>query len=751
MSVFNHSTCINAIEGSTGVEKIERIRNQRKTMRKKNSNSSWLKPTGACSCMILAQLALSQTSCVSSFQPLVTHSRIPFKIRSFQSTTPIPALRATVEDEDFDNFIPDLFADETLSFSRDDLQKLTVAQLRQQLRLRGGKVGGKKAELIDRLLVEPKANQLGKDTNGIMDPEIVQTAKENAAEKKSKAREFADSRGKKLIDVTEYLEEDEKGKDSKTTADDEDEDETPINEKKKDASPETWGDEAKIVEDYEGRSVVVDGLSRTVVEFKGSKKEKVQAYVVASRDSLRPYMAGGDRGSNSTEMEEAVKNIQAAKERQSKVPMQMEDEQGEDKDDEDGHYTNILDRDYGDWGKYSMTGVQMSAQEVKGVLLLSDVYGPFSDDIQMLADKIAFECQPVVVFAPDMFRGKPWKESKEEPGFNDAGESYEEWRACHPDDRVSIDIRAAAAALREQYGVQSVSLFGLCYGGGRALEATARVYPTGSTDDINEEEGPSHVDPSTCIAWYPTRYDVSSLYGEKRKSINDEKRPSAAVMAIFAGEDDIPGATPEDASKLKECLESDPNVKDQMVKVFGGQAHGFAHMGMGQEVDGEEDQFLTEEFGGMPSRSIDNGDAEVASLLSTAWVETYARQFLPTIGEAVKDDDVWSNISMQDLSNTATRDIRAEMKDALLNHKDVEPDLKRMHPDDFKTPIDDIENMDETLEEALKTQPYGASLEDDADTFLAKLEDALEREDFGFLPGFGEVPLDESVDGKAYW
>lgn len=492
MDILNYSTCMSTAEGSAGVEKMERIRNQRKILRKKNSNSFWLIPTGACSCMIFFQLALSQTlSVASSFQPLNTHSRIPFKIRSAQSIAPIPTLRATVEDEDFDNFIPDLFDDETLPFSRHDLEKLTVAQLRQQLRLRGGKVGGKKADLIDRLLVRPKADQLEKDKNDIMDPEIVQTVEENAAEKKSKAREFADSRGKKLIDVTEYLEEGEKGKDSKTTASAND-DETPINEKKKDASPETWGDEAKIIEDYEGRSVVVDGLSRTVVEFKGSKKEKVQAYVVASRDSLRPYMAGGDRGSNSTEMEEAVKNIQMAKERQSKVPMQMEDEQGEDRDDEEGHYTNVLDRDYGDWGKYSMTGVQMSAQEVKGVLLLSDVYGPFSDDIQMLADKIAFECQPVVVFVPDLFRGKPWKECAENPGFNGEGESYEQWRACHPDDRVSIDIRAAAAALREQYGVSSVSLFGLCYGGGRALEATARVYPNGSTDDINEEEGPPH-------------------------------------------------------------------------------------------------------------------------------------------------------------------------------------------------------------------------------------------------------------------
>ena len=39
----------------------------------------------------------------------------------------------------------------------------------------------------------------------------------------------------------------------------------------------------------------------------------------------------------------------------------------------------------------------------------------------------------------------------------------------------SVDIRAAAVALREQYGVRSVSIFGTCFGGGRALEAAFRV------------------------------------------------------------------------------------------------------------------------------------------------------------------------------------------------------------------------------------------------------------------------------------
>jgi len=259
------------------------------------------------------------------------------------------------------------------------------------------------------------------------------------------------------------------------------------------------------------------------------------------------------------------------------------------------------------------------------------------------------------------------------------------------------------------------------------------------------------VDPSTCIAWYPTRYDAEALFGENRKSVDDTNRPNTAIMAIFAGEDELPGATPADAAKLKTCLETDGYVKDHMVKVFGGQKHGFAHIGISKESNVEEDSFLVEEFGGMSTNSIDDGYAEVASLLSTAWVETYSRQFLPTIGEAVKDDEKWSDIDMQDLSQSNKRDIRAEMEDALENHQDEELDLKRMHPDDFKTPIDDLEDMDEQFYQALQTQPYGASLEDDPDLFLDKLEAALERDDIDFLPGFGEVPLDDSVDGPAYW
>mmetsp|Transcript_6907 Transcript_6907/g.8621 ORF Transcript_6907/g.8621 Transcript_6907/m.8621 type:complete len:101 (+) Transcript_6907:63-365(+) len=99
-----------------------------------------------------------------------------------------------------------------------------------------------------------------------------------------------------------------------------------------------------------------------------------------------------------------------------------------------------------------------------------------------------------------------------------------------------------------------------------------------------------------------------------------------------------------------------------------------------------------------------------------------------------------------DLTNSHDRNVREEIEEALENHKDAEIDLERMHPDDFSNPFAEIDP------DAMKAQPFGISLEDDADAFLDKLEKALEKDDLEFLPGLGDIPLDENEDlGKAYW
>jgi dienelactone hydrolase len=173
-----------------------------------------------------------------------------------------------------------------------------------------------------------------------------------------------------------------------------------------------------------------------------------------------------------------------------------------DQDDDEGYFKDILHREFSDWGVYTATGAQLSAGEVQGVLLLSDVYGPFTDDTRALAEKIAFECQPVVVMAPDLFRGNPWKEV-ESSGLNDAGESYEQWRAGHDDRRVNIDIRAAAACLRQQYAVTSVVVWGTCYGGGRALEAASGYFQDDNVFDVDGNVGPLRSHGVHCLVSNP--------------------------------------------------------------------------------------------------------------------------------------------------------------------------------------------------------------------------------------------------------
>ena len=379
------------------------------------SVSSRLLHVAAWTLVLLAPLALSFAPPFILRRPAfaAVGARSQHKHNYQHVSSPILLQAATTtEDEDDDDEFDD--SDEILDpvvlpqgmedgFSRDELEELTVPQLKQQLRLRGFKVSGRKQELIDRLL--PKSFQTTSATSDT-------TGDDNEdATVKSKARKFADDKGKELIDVTDYLEEEDVGKNvrtwkNKNVVDAEFEKEDDDDEESSESSTnkaEVWGSEARIVDDYEGRKVVVDCLSQTVVEFKGSNQSYVSASVVASRDALRPFLAGGD-AKNQTAAEERLREIQTKREIASKLPVRFEDDTGLDEGDETGLYANVVERDYSDWGKFTLTGAQLSASEVQGVLLLSDVYGAFSPDIQTLAEKIAFECQPVVVMVPDLFR-----------------------------------------------------------------------------------------------------------------------------------------------------------------------------------------------------------------------------------------------------------------------------------------------------------------------------------------------------------
>jgi dienelactone hydrolase len=665
-----------------------------------------------------------------------------------------------------DDLVPSTITNsiDDLRLTRDDLEALTVPQLKQQLRLRGLKVTGKKQELIERFLAvsysssspssfsmwESEKNDLARGgtrngaagataTSGLNednndDDKAVLLSKDESKEAYSKAMEFAKANGKELIDVTAYLDEDDQGKKvksfGKTEDPDKDESEDATAEtadSTSSSSPEVWGSEAKIVEDFEGRNPVVDALSRTVVEFLGSNRTMAQAYVVASRDALKPFLRGGANKTNDPNQQ--LREIQLQREKAVKRPIKFDEVEGLDEGDEANNYKDVLHRDFSDWGEFTLTGAQLSAQEVQGVLLLSDVNGAFSEDTKALAEKIAFECQPVVVMVPDLFRGKPWNEDPNRPGFTEKGLKYETWLAKHhPDLPISVDIRAAAACLRDRYGVSSVTLWGMGYGGGRALEAATGYLPGGSIFDIDGSVGPPPVDPVVAVAWYPTRYNVVELFGPDRTTSygGELRRKDMAVMAVFAGNDVHPGATPQDAAALKALLEVDDRVKDHMIKVFPDQEHGFAHIGLGgmqQDDDYDEmERFADEEFGGAGRMSIGDGDEEVACLLSTAFMETYSRVFLPTTGPAIsqdEDDEVgrWKGLEMQPGKR---RDIRKEIEEGLAMYKD-EPLGGSL--------VDRTNEDDDKLKESLRSmQPkdveelYKIKDDDTVETMYAKLK-----------------------------
>lgn len=611
------------------------------------------------------------------------------------------------------------------------LNKLTVPQLKQQLRLRGMKISGNKQELVARL-TEKQTDSINDRVASVLDDKK-ETSSESEEKKKmpeTKAQTFAKEQGKDFIDVEAYLDEEDKGKDVKTSLptdeqkrSKEDDENAPL------SNPEVWGSSAKIVDDYEGRSPVVDGLSRTVVSYTGSNQTDIQAYVVASRDAMKPFLEGGkNRTITNSDPLKRLREIQSKRERTEKRPVRMGDDQGLDEGDPTGIYKEAIHRDFSDWGEFTATGAQLSAEEVQGVLILSDVYGPFTEATKNLAEKIAFECQPVVCMAPDLFRGRPWREDLTTPGFNEEGQDYETWRATHSDLRISVDIRASAAVLREQYGVSSLVVWGTCFGGGRALEIAAGYLPQGQIHDVDGTIGPVPVRPEVVVAWYPTRYNANKLFGKERSPqlrMCEEEGRNFALMGVFAGKDTLAGATPEDAEKLKSLLGEDDRIKDHMIKVFPDQEHGFAHNIYGRNQDESElDRYVDDQFGGAGRVTVNDGDADVACLLSTAFMETYSRKFLPTAGSPVSEDEAefqWnSELNMKDLSVEDVRDVRMEIDESLKSHKDRPLEGRYIDPGDEDSQ-DELFKALQAMQDPKTESDFKITDDDNLETAYAKL------------------------------
>eukprot|EP00903_Cladosiphon_okamuranus_P009515 g9065.t1 len=228
-------------------------------------------------------------------------------------------------------------------------------------------------------------------------------------------------------------------------------------------------------------------------------------------------------------------------------------------------------------------GPHADRAETHVVVLLTDVFGHRDSFTRNTADQIAEICDAIVV-VPDMFRGRPWNHEQPE------GE-YDGWRDSHDPGVVAADIRACVDFARKKYKPTSLGLVGFCFGGGRALEEAAA----------------GAVEPDNVVVFYPTRYDVDEV----------APRVSCPVAAFFAEHDVLPGATVEDAHALREKLQGNENVSDFQVKLCPGAGHGFAHRPMKNDEENAAD----------------------AMLLATSWLEIYLQKHFATQPGGVKESE----------------------------------------------------------------------------------------------------------------
>ncbi len=268
--------------------------------------------------------------------------------------------------------------------------------------------------------------------------------------------------------------------------------------------------------------------------------------------------------------------------------------------------------------------------ETHVVIVMSDSFGYKDPNTRAVADEVAFICNTVVV-VPDLFRGQPWIGSSSSRDHHSA--DYESWRVnCANEDQAISDAASCALYMKAEYQPASVGFFGMSYGGGRALELAAiaakegnELLPCGSSDKnqkntqlkcttthpATNRNSPKSLfakaTPDCVVAFYPTCFDpklVSTLV-------------ACPVMAIFAGNDKLPGARPEDATMLQQGLEANPQVLDYLLRSFEGEENGFAHRGVA--------------IGNNKARDATTM-ADDTMLLATMWFDLYLQKKNKTTG-----------------------------------------------------------------------------------------------------------------------
>jgi hypothetical protein len=157
-------------------------------------------------------------------------------------------------------------------------------------------------------------------------------------------------------------------------------------------------------------------------------------------------------------------------------------------------------------------------------------------------------------------------------------------------------------------------------------------------------------------------------------------------------------------------------------------------MGLGDQrtqFQDDTERLLDEEFGGAGRLSIAESDAEVACLLSTAFMETYSRVFLPTVGPPIALDESaaeWSrDLTMKDLKEFRDRNIREEIEEALDNFVE-EPLLSGRYVDPTDASQEkELAKLLQSMQDPNQTGPFKIEDDDDLAAIYTKLVNSDEN------------------------
>ncbi len=278
-----------------------------------------------------------------------------------------------------------------------------------------------------------------------------------------------------------------------------------------------------------------------------------------------------------------------------------------------------------------------NTDETHVVIVMSDSFGYKDPNTQAAADEVAFICDTIVA-VPDLFRGQPWSCNSTDHHHHTSAD-YESWRVnCANEERAIADAASCALYMKAKYQPASLGFFGMCYGGGRALELAAmaskeknellllnsnydphthNTQPKCITNPANSRNSSrclfENVAPDCIVVFYPTWYDPKMV----------GTHVACPIMAMFAANDKLPGARREDAAVLQQGLEANSQVIDYLLRSFQGEDDGFAH------------RFVTTVCNSNSPRDAAT-IADDTMLLATVWFDLYLQKKKKTTGIPVR-------------------------------------------------------------------------------------------------------------------